>query len=194
MPVVLRAAATLDEPNTSARTAFTGPVKRWVDDLAAEEEPGVEHVLLQWAEAYEDSGLVFARENGLPIRPEKLLHDFRSLTEQAGLPQVRIHDLRHLAATLMIGAGVPLALVSTMLRHSKVGITVDLYGHLSRETSTAAADTLRRGPRRGRSGVRRGAFRGGCDHSATTRARRRPADAQRGHRSRRSDGCVSPGQ
>lgn len=48
MPVVLRAAATLDEPNNSARTAFTGPVKRWADDLAAAEEMGVEHVLLQF--------------------------------------------------------------------------------------------------------------------------------------------------
>jgi len=36
---------------------------------------------------------------------------------------------------------VPLAVVSKMLRHSAVGITVDLHGHLSRETATAAADT-----------------------------------------------------
>ncbi len=55
---------------------------------------------------------------------------------------MRIHDLRHLAATLMITAGVPLALVSKTLRHSQVGITSNLYGHLTHEAAQAAADSL----------------------------------------------------
>lgn len=95
-----------------------------------------------WAEAYEDTGLVFARGNGAPLRPEYVLARFHTLTEQAILPRVRLHDLRHLAATLMLAAGVPLALVSKTLRHAKVGITADLYGHLTRETAHAAADGL----------------------------------------------------
>jgi hypothetical protein len=49
---------------------------------------------------------------------------------------------RNLAATLMIASGVPLAVTSKMLRHSQVGITADLYGHLTREASQAAADGL----------------------------------------------------
>lgn len=48
MPVVLRADATLDESNNSPRTAFTGPVQQWVDDLAVAQDLGVEHVLLQF--------------------------------------------------------------------------------------------------------------------------------------------------
>jgi integrase len=85
---------------------------------------------------------VFARENGVPLRPEWVLDRFKVLTAAAGLPQVRLHDLRHLAATLMISSGVPLAVASKMRRHSQVGITADLYGHLTRETSHAAADGL----------------------------------------------------
>jgi len=96
----------------------------------------------EWGEAYQDIGLVFARENGQPLRPEHVLSRFHALTEQAGLPRVRLHDLRHLAATLMIAAGVPLALVSKVLRHSKTAITADLYSHLTRESSLAAADSL----------------------------------------------------
>lgn len=95
-----------------------------------------------WGEAYEDDGLVFCRENGAPLRPEYVLRRFHELSDQAGLPRCRIHDLRHLAATLMLASGVPLPLASKMLRHSKTGITADLYGHLTRETSLAAADGL----------------------------------------------------
>jgi integrase len=67
----------------------------------------------EWGEAYTDQDLVFARENGAPLRPEKVLDDFHELTAQAGLPRVRLHDLRHLAATLMISNGVPLPMIST---------------------------------------------------------------------------------
>jgi integrase len=93
-------------------------------------------------EADQGTGLVFVRENGTPLRPESVLARFHALTEAVGLPRVRLHDLRHLAATLMIAAGVPLALVSKTLRHSKTAITADLYSHLTREASLAAADSL----------------------------------------------------
>jgi integrase len=97
---------------------------------------------LKWGAAYEDDRLVFARENGTPLRPEYVLRRFYELTEAAGLPRVKIHSLRHLAATLMLGSGVPLAVASKVLRHSQVGITADLYGHLTREVSHAAVDGL----------------------------------------------------
>jgi integrase len=97
---------------------------------------------LQWGPAYEDDQLVFARENGTPLRPEYVLRRFHELSDAAGLPRVKLHALRHLAATLMIGSGVPLAVASKVLRHSQVGITADLYGHLTREVSHAAVDGL----------------------------------------------------
>ena len=80
----------------------------------------------EWAETYEDDDLVFGRENGAPLRPDWVLDRFHALTEQAGLPRVRLHDLRHLAATLMLTSGVPLPLVSKTLRHTQTGITADL--------------------------------------------------------------------
>ena len=47
-----------------------------------------------------------------------------------GLPRTRLHDLRHLAASLYLAAGVDIAIVSKRLRHSCVGITSDTYAHL----------------------------------------------------------------
>lgn len=127
-------------PKTAGSAAGVGLSSRVVAALRRQQaSQAVERAL--WAEAYEDGDLVFPRENGFPLLVKKLLLDFHALAAAAGVPRCTIHDLRHLAATMMIASGVPLAVVSKMLRHSKISMTVDLYGHLSRETSTAAADT-----------------------------------------------------
>ena len=95
-----------------------------------------------WGDGYEEHDLVFARENGAPLRPEYVTRRFVALSRAAGLRQVRLHDLRHGAASLMLAAGVPMAIVSKMLRHSSIGITVDTYGHLSEETARVASDAI----------------------------------------------------
>jgi hypothetical protein len=80
--------------------------------------------------------MVFARVNGAPLRPDQVLDRSHGLTAAAGLPRVRLHDLRHLAATIKITSGVPLALESKTLRHTTSGITADLYGHLTRQAAS----------------------------------------------------------
>lgn len=108
----------------------------------------------QWGEAYADHGLVFARENGDPLRPSWVTRRFRELqagvTVQADPEQpdgdrvplrpVRFHDLRHGAASMMLAAGVDLAIVSKVLRHSTIKLTADTYGHLLPGVGEAAAD------------------------------------------------------
>jgi integrase len=128
-------------PKTKGSAAGVGLSTRVV---AAFERQAVRQAVgrAEWAECYENHDLVFARVNGAPLRPDWVLDRFHELTEQAGLPRVRLHDLRHLAATLMLTAGVPLALASKVLRHATSGITVDLYGHLTAEAALAAADSL----------------------------------------------------
>jgi len=69
--------------------------------------------------------LVFSQPNGAPLRPESVLQHFHRLCAAAGVPRIRVHDLRHLAATLMISSQMPLPLASKTLRHSKLSITVD---------------------------------------------------------------------
>lgn len=129
------------EPKTRGSAAGVGLSQRVVDALTRQ-RARQNGQRLEWGDAYEDGDLVFARANGAPLRAKSVLGRFHRLSDEAGLPRVRLHDLRHLAATLMITAGVPLALVSKTLRHSRVGITVDLYGHLTEEAAQAAADSL----------------------------------------------------
>lgn len=129
------------EPKTTGSAAGVGLSGRVVEALKAQSaRQAVERA--EWDEAYEDNDLVFARENGAPLRPENVLRRFRALSSAAGLRPIRVHDLRHGAATLMIANGVPLPMVSKTLRHSKLGITVDLYGHHTRDAAHAAADAM----------------------------------------------------
>lgn len=87
-------------------------------------------------------GLVFCRDDGQPLRPEYVLHHFHELTDAAGVPRIRVHDLRHLAATLMIASDVPLGVVSKTMRHSTLSVTVNIYGHLARHTAHQAVDAM----------------------------------------------------
>jgi integrase len=128
-------------PKTIGSSAGVGLSRRVLDALRRQRERQ-DSDRLQWGTAYEDFGLVFARENGQPLRPEYVLRRFRALSTEAGLPIVRVHDLRHLAASMVIAAGVPLPIVSKTLRHSGTGTTADLYAHLTRETAHEAVDAM----------------------------------------------------
>jgi integrase len=104
----------------------------------------------EWGSGYSDDDLVFARPDGAPRRPERVLHRFHALTDAAGLPRTRLHDLRHFAVTVALMEGVPLSAVSKFARHPTTAMTSDRYGHLSPEVSTAVADAIGRGARRRR--------------------------------------------
>jgi integrase len=52
------------------------------------------------------------------------------LVKARRMPKARFHDLRHIGATILLRAGVPMPMVSSILGHSSIGITVDTYGHV----------------------------------------------------------------
>ncbi|WP_268762390.1 site-specific integrase [Kitasatospora griseola] len=87
-------------------------------------------------------GLVFTRLDGEPLRPQWVLDQLRKRSAELDLPGIGLHDLRHSAASIMIAAGVPLAIVSKTLRHSNLAITVDLYGHLLKDSANEAVKAL----------------------------------------------------
>jgi len=93
-------------------------------------------------QAYQDHGLVFCQANGKPIDPRNFLRYFDKIIEQAGLPPSRVHDARHTFATLMLELGESPKTVQTMLGHSRVAITLDIYSHVSLELEKKAAAKL----------------------------------------------------
>ncbi|MEO8898462.1 MAG: site-specific integrase [Candidatus Dormibacter sp.] len=87
------------------------------------------------------AGLVFPSSLGKPQDGSHLLYGlFHPLLERLGLPVIRFHDLRHTAATLLLGQGIHPKIVSEMLGHSTIAITLDLYSHV---TPTMQRDAAR---------------------------------------------------
>lgn len=87
--------------------------------------------------------LVFTSTIGGPLDGTHVLcREFHPLLARLELPRMRLHDLRHTAASLALADGVDIKVVSAMLGHSSISITGDLYLHLYEEQKQAAADTL----------------------------------------------------
>ena len=75
-------------------------------------------------------GFVFSRDAGRhPWRPNWVTKRFIAYRRRAGLAAFRLHDLRHLMATIMLAAGVPVPVVSERLCHARTSTTVNIYAH-----------------------------------------------------------------
>ena len=90
--------------------------------------------------------LVFRDEAGVRLQPDLLTRRFSALVDASGLTPIRLHDLRHTYATLALKAGVHPKIVSERLGHATVGITLDLYSHvtpaIAREAAGVVADRI----------------------------------------------------
>lgn len=97
---------------------------------------------MAWGVAWVNSGLVFTREDGSPLRPGHVSEHFAVLLRKAGLPPIRIHDLRHGSATLSLAAGVDIKIAQEMLGHSTSSFTRDVYTSVVPEIAAAAAEAV----------------------------------------------------
>ena len=71
-----------------------------------------------------------------------MLHEFQRALKAAGLPKLRFHDLRHQCATLLLQKGVHPKVVSEILGHSQISLTLDTYSHVLLTLKAEAADTM----------------------------------------------------
>jgi integrase len=87
--------------------------------------------------------LVFSDKNGEPLNDNIFRRGiFYSLLAKADLPKIRIHDIRHTYASLLLQAGAPIHYVKEQLGHSSIATTVDLYGHCQPGTNREAVNRL----------------------------------------------------
>jgi len=98
---------------------------------------------LKIGQPWHDLDLVFTNKIGRPVEITNLTHrHFRPLLRKAGLPTIRFHDLRHTAATLMLGAEVNVKVVSEVLGHSQTAFTMDRYQHVSTAMQRRASEAV----------------------------------------------------
>jgi integrase len=80
--------------------------------------------------AWENRDLVFPDLKGGYFNPNYLLRVFKKILENAGVPHMHFHDLRHSAATILLCMGINIKVIQSLLGHSDISITLGLYSHL----------------------------------------------------------------
>ena len=128
-------------PTKTGRERSVGLDQRTVAVLRAHaEQQAAEMQAL--GDEYEDHGLVFCRENGDALHPDRVSKMFAAHVKDSALPKIRLHDLRHTHATLLKKAGVDILTISRRLGHAGIAITADTYTHDDPAADAAAAEAV----------------------------------------------------
>jgi integrase len=134
----------LAEPKT-ARSRRTIPLPSTAADALRRQRDRQDAARGAAGSAWQDrDGLVFTDAVGRYLHPDHVSSGFQRARQQAGIPRVRFHDLRHSAATLMLAEGVPLAVISELLGHSGIAITASHYAAVVPELRREGAAAMDR--------------------------------------------------
>lgn len=79
---------------------------------------------------WQDRGFIVTTSVGTPIEPSNFNHYFGRRVKELGLPKIRVHDLRHTCATMLLSRGAHPKVVQEMLGHSQISLTMDTYSHV----------------------------------------------------------------
>lgn len=121
-------------PQIGASRRKTRSARRRVDL-----DPATVDVLTAWrtwqstersAASLQATEWMFTDQHGGPIHPQAISQTFDRMVRRAPVPRIRLHDLRHTHATLLIAAGVPAKVVAERLGHSRASFTIDSYQHV----------------------------------------------------------------
>ena len=91
---------------------------------------------------WDDEWLVFTDATGEPLKPALFSLAFQSVIRTAGVPRIRLHDLRHTHASHALQAGIHPKVVSERLGHSSIAITLDTYSHVIPTLQETAAEVV----------------------------------------------------
>ena len=89
-----------------------------------------------------ENDLIFPTTKGTPSNWRSLVRSFKKLLQTSSLPNIRFHDLRHTAATLMLQQGIHPKVVQERLGHSQVSLTLNTYSHVLPNMQEEAAEKI----------------------------------------------------
>jgi integrase len=148
--LTVRRALALDERGTyslqspkTARSRRTVALTGFAVEALRRQQRRVKQARLAAGSTWQDRlGLVFPDQIGRPQSGTAVTKDFAKSLQQAGLPHIRFHDLRHTFATLAISRGASLRAVADALGHSTITVTADTYAHVTPELRREVASAL----------------------------------------------------
>ena len=101
----------------------------------------------KYGNMYQDENYVCAAENGEVLNPNRVYERFKKIIRTNGLPDIRLHDLRHTAATHLLAMGFSVKDVAYWLGHSQTSTTLDIYAHVLEGSKVHMANALWNGTR-----------------------------------------------
>ena len=87
---------------------------------------------------WEETGLLFTTRHGTPVEPRNLARTFDLLCDRADVRRIRLHDTRHTCASLLAASGTHPRTIMAILGHSQIGVTMNVYTHVTTEDQRAA--------------------------------------------------------
>jgi integrase len=129
----------VSEPKTGSSARSISLDTQTVEVLRNHRRHAVEQAL---ATGMAMSEFVFAGRDGMPVKPDRVTRTFTRLSEQAGLPHIRLHDLRHTWATLALRNGVHPKVVQERLGHANISTTLNTYSHVTEGMQSEAAEEI----------------------------------------------------
>jgi integrase len=131
------------EPKTQ-RSKRTIPLPAQLADALRQHQELQQDERMTAGSLWRGSSCVFTTPIGTPVDPRNDYREFKKLLDRGGLPSVRLHDLRHTAASLLLAQNVPARVVMEILGHSQIALTMNTYSHVAPEVSREAADRMAR--------------------------------------------------
>lgn len=103
---------------------------------------GQQKEMIEKGEKWQNNDLIFCTPIGTPLEPANVLKVLKKCLRDAGLPQIRFHDLRHTAATLMLLEGINPKIVQERLGHKDISLTLNTYSHVLPSLQEEAAEKM----------------------------------------------------
>jgi len=133
----------LEEPKTKRSRRTIPLTNQVISDLQEYKKAQRKQELKAEPGVYNNYGFVFTANNGEPMDEQHLYNrHFKPLLIKAGLPDIRLYDLRHTCATLLLSAGVNSKIVSERLGHASIVLTLDTYSHVLPDMQQGATEQL----------------------------------------------------
>jgi integrase len=131
-------------PPKTEKSRRTIDFPEFVATMLTEERRSVMSARALAGDRWQESGLVFPSEVGTPLEERNVLRRFQAVCDANELPKLRVYDLRHTHASLLIHEGVHPKKISERLGHSSIKLTMDTYGHLFEGSDRDSADKMER--------------------------------------------------
>ena len=125
--------------NDRKRTISPAP---WVMRILKSHKARQAEQRLKAGAAWEDSGLVFTNEFGHHLYGETVYKNFKRIIATIGLPETRLHDLRHSYAVASIRAGDDIKTIQDNLGHATAAFTLDVYAHATEQMKKESATRM----------------------------------------------------